>query len=554
MNKLIIKNGLVFDPINGIEGENKDILIENGKIVENFSNQNDIETIDASNKTVIPAGIDMHSHFLSQQASWIRLLGNGREEFKSFWNNWTLKSIVEQYIKQGYTLVIDANIFPINANQAVFNFKHLPVLDAGFLLNISNLWTLELEFQRGMIEEATIFLSDLLERTKAFGFKVYNPFECENWNYRKLRNSVEEKGRLYNFAPIEIYKRVTEYAEYLGLPHSTHAHIEGYESELGKDNLLKVLNEINSMDINSLRNNNVEMSRSQIFHVAHAASYAIDGNNDDLIDFYNKNKNFDLDLGFLSFDPINPLLTSDRRLIISLMELNNEEKIFRNATEFEGDSFATFRKFSKENKKNCILWANAIDLALNIEDKWQVQLTFNYPNYSNISDLPKIAGWLLSNSVRQSFINEIPAEIHSDLKINQEEKTLTFNEFIILSRASPAKSLGIDKIKGNLGPGADGDINILDIDFNKIDPEKDHEAVEKALSNIEYVIKGGKIVKQKDKINLEHKGKLFWTSGNIDSDKKESIMRKKREFYNKFYSIFYDTLNVSIENDRLRKV
>ena len=78
--------------------------------------------------------------------------------------------------------------------------------------------------------------------------------------------------------------------------------------------------------------------------------------------------------------------------------------------------------------------------------------------------------------------------------------------------------------------------------------------MKKALSNIEYVIKGGKIVKQKDKINLEHKGKLFWTSGNIDSDKKESIMRKKREFYNKFYSIFYDTLNVSIENDRLRKV
>ena len=34
MERLIIKNGIVFDPLNNIESEIKDILVEKSKIVE----------------------------------------------------------------------------------------------------------------------------------------------------------------------------------------------------------------------------------------------------------------------------------------------------------------------------------------------------------------------------------------------------------------------------------------------------------------------------------------------------------------------------------------
>ena len=39
MTELIIKNGFVFDPINGINGEKMDIAIKNGKIVEKVTTQ-----------------------------------------------------------------------------------------------------------------------------------------------------------------------------------------------------------------------------------------------------------------------------------------------------------------------------------------------------------------------------------------------------------------------------------------------------------------------------------------------------------------------------------
>ena len=59
MSKLIVKSGLVFDPLNNINGEVKDILIEDGKIVEKFSSTKNVNEIDAKNKTVIPAAIEI---------------------------------------------------------------------------------------------------------------------------------------------------------------------------------------------------------------------------------------------------------------------------------------------------------------------------------------------------------------------------------------------------------------------------------------------------------------------------------------------------------------
>ena len=93
MSKLIVKSGLVFDPLNNINGEVKDILIEDGKIVEKFSSTKNVNEIDAKNKTVIPAAIDIHTHIASQQVNWARLLGSKDKTFKKTWQEFTLNKI-----------------------------------------------------------------------------------------------------------------------------------------------------------------------------------------------------------------------------------------------------------------------------------------------------------------------------------------------------------------------------------------------------------------------------------------------------------------------------
>ena len=51
MSEYIIKNGHVFDPVQGIKGDKKDISIKDGKIVDKVSSS--AKVIDAKDKTVM---------------------------------------------------------------------------------------------------------------------------------------------------------------------------------------------------------------------------------------------------------------------------------------------------------------------------------------------------------------------------------------------------------------------------------------------------------------------------------------------------------------------
>ncbi len=557
MEKLIIKNGLIFDPINNIEGEIKDILIQDGKIVDKLSSEKDCKVIDAKNKTVIPAALDIHTHVASQQVNWARLLGTNHIKFKEIWQGLTMENIAKSYISNGYTFILEANVFPSLARYTIFNFKYLPVLDKAMLLNVSNFWPLELEFQRGKIDSMAVFLSDLLNKTKGFGFKVYNPFESENWNFKILRKDVSSKGRLYNFSALDVYENLTKVNEYLGLPHSIHAHIEGYEQLKAKNNLFTILNAIKALNLERTSELNGAKERSQIFHIAHASAYNVDGNNIELINLLNDNKNIDIDLGFVGFNEINPLITSDRRLIDTLLNDENLEKsrkVISSAVEFEGDTFATLRSFDKMNLHDCIIWANALDIALKVNNKWQLQLSVNFPNYAHINDIPRIATWLISKEARDKFMAGMNENFLKNNTLLDNDKILTFKDFVILTRASPAKSLGLANIKGNLGTGADADINILDLNLNDTDISKNYELFQEALSNLDYVIKAGEIIKHGEKIDLNPQGKIFWSKGKVDVENKDLIMNSKRDFYQKYGSIFYKSMEISISNNFLREI
>src|SRR3970282_2772327 len=73
MVELLIKNGFVFDPINGINGEKMDIAIKNGKIVEKVHGHRG-KTIDATGLTVMPGGVDIHTHIAGGEVNTGRLM------------------------------------------------------------------------------------------------------------------------------------------------------------------------------------------------------------------------------------------------------------------------------------------------------------------------------------------------------------------------------------------------------------------------------------------------------------------------------------------------
>lgn len=546
--KLLVKNGLIYDPLNRIEGEVKDILIENGKVVSKFSNSTDIQEIDVSGKTVVPAALDIHAHIASQQLNWARLIGSHDQEFSSYWKGLTLEHIARSYISNGYTFILEANVYPSLSKHTIFDLSRIPGIDSAFLLNLSNFWPLELEFQRGIVEDGAAFISYLLKEVKAFGIKAYNPFESENWNWKLVRENLNEKGRLYNFTPMDVYVNLVKFIEDLELPHALHAHIEGYESEKAKINLNELLQKIYELNLTP------KGERNEIFHLAHASSYNVDSDNSEIIRFYNSHQGFDLDLGFIAFNEINPLVTSDRLLINNFSSEKNPYEIVRYATEFEGDFFATLRKFDKQNYKHCNMWANAYELALKIKNKWQLQLSINYPNYADVYDIPEIASLLLSNNARKDYMNNMNKEFLKTHSLVSEDQSLSFQDFITITRASPAKSLGISHIKGGLNEGNDGDLNIIDLNPLEINLEKEYKQVRDALNHIEYVIKAGNIIKSKNQFDLAEKGHILWASGKVKKDDVKLLFKRKEEFFQKYNSLFLNSYSVSVSDKILKKV
>jgi formylmethanofuran dehydrogenase subunit A len=125
---LEIKNGIVFDPINKIKGEKMNILINDGRVVEKLKGKP--EVIDASDKIIMPGGIEIHSHFAGGKETAGRLLrpedgarvtyrkmdgmraGSGFSMPSSFTAGYL-------YAKMGYTM---ANDFPclLHLQQAIY--------------------------------------------------------------------------------------------------------------------------------------------------------------------------------------------------------------------------------------------------------------------------------------------------------------------------------------------------------------------------------------------------------------------------------------------------
>jgi len=58
-NQIVIKNGFVFDPANGVEGDRMDIFVRDGIIVEKLTGETSTE-IDASGMIVMAGGVDIH--------------------------------------------------------------------------------------------------------------------------------------------------------------------------------------------------------------------------------------------------------------------------------------------------------------------------------------------------------------------------------------------------------------------------------------------------------------------------------------------------------------
>jgi len=67
---MIIRGGIVYDPANGIFGEEMDLCVDEGRMAEDAKG----EVIDARGLLVMPGGVDAHSHIAGTKVNTGRIM------------------------------------------------------------------------------------------------------------------------------------------------------------------------------------------------------------------------------------------------------------------------------------------------------------------------------------------------------------------------------------------------------------------------------------------------------------------------------------------------
>jgi formylmethanofuran dehydrogenase subunit A len=116
---------------------------------------------------------------------------------------------------------------------------------------------------------------------------------------------------------------------------------------------------------------------------------------------------------------------------------------------------------------NALQWAIGLELFLLVRDPWRIYLTTDHPNGAPFTTYPHLIRLLMDRSFRNDMLATLPKAVREMSSLGSIEREYTLNEIAILTRAGPARTLGIEHGHGHLGAGAVADLAIYDEDEDR---------------------------------------------------------------------------------------
>jgi formylmethanofuran dehydrogenase subunit A len=548
MAELLIKNGYVFDPISGIKGDKADIAIKDGKIVDKVSSK--AQTIDASGKTVMAGGVDIHTHVAGPKVN----LGREMRPEDKFFRGEYRGGIVKQgkrmemgfsipstwktgyaYARMGYTFTNEAAMPPLLAPHVHEEFRDTPILDQAAMPVFGNNWFCFEYIKNKELENNASYIAWLLNATKGIGIKVVNPGATEAWEWGENCTTINDPVPYFDITPAEIVKGLIEANEYLGLPHSVHIH----GNNLGNPGNYK--DTIDTLRLAEGIKAKNKFGREQVLHNTHLQFHSYKGTSwgdfesgaKEVMDYVNSNKNITVDMGQVTLDETTTM-TADGPFEYHLNQLNHI-KWANVDVELETGSGIVPYIYDKNIKVCGIQWAIGLEIALFAKDLMRVHITTDHPNAGPFTRYPRVIKWLMSQKAREATLDTMKwkDKVIAASNIASMDKELGLYEIAQMTRAGPAKALGLSDMYGSLAKGADGNIAIYDLDADKL--PSDPELIEAAFLNTAYTFKEGIMVVKDGQITAEPPKYTLWTKVNIAEN--AQVMHDIKEKFTKNYTV-----------------
>lgn len=537
---MIVRGGLVYDPANGIFGEEMDLCIEKGRMVEDAGG----EEIDARGLLVMPGGVEAHSHIAGKKVNTGRIMSPndsrlGVEPRTGVCRPSTGYTVPNcyamgyRYARMGYTTAFEAATPILESRHTHEELAEIPILDKGALTLFGNNWEVMECVHDKDLNKLAAYVAWGLRASRGYGVKLVNPGGGEAWGFGANVKGVHDPVPSFDVTPAEIIRGLAQANEQLGLPHSIHLHFNNTGKPGNYTTALETLDLLKDIRPSRMR---------QVVHIAHMQFSSYGGTSwrdfeskaPIIADYFNRNDHATMDLGQVLFGAATTM-TADAPLEYGNARLTHA-KWSNHDIELEESSGVVPWVYFKKNLVNDVQWAAGLELALLTNDPWKVLMTTDHPNGSPFVNYPELIALLMSGPKRAEDLAAQHEMASKRSTVASIERELDWSEIAVMTRAAPARVLGLAD-KGHLGVGADADVSIYSLRPDELDTSKDHATVKKALAAAKYTIKSGVVVAREGQILSAPAGRTFWVDASVPQADMDRLMVDLRSKFEKYYSI-----------------
>jgi formylmethanofuran dehydrogenase subunit A len=529
---LAILNGQVYDPLNGVNGEIRDIWVEDGHIIHPADVVRDgMDVLDATGLVVMPGGVDIHSHIVGAKVNAGRKFRpedhrdhvRARTSVSRSGSGYTVPTTHLTgylYAEMGYTTVMEAATAPLVARHTHEELDDTPIFDTGAYITMGNNHFIMNCIRDGEREKARDYVAWLLEATKGYGIKIVNPGGVENWKSGQNVSELDDQVIGFGVTPRQILTTLSWANDELGLPHVPHIHT----INLGQSGNARTTVET----IEALEGRRSHICHLQFFSYGGEPGKMPRSSAAQVATAVNEHPSLTVDIGQVIFGEATTM-TSDGPLQYRLRQLTGH-KWLNDDVENETGGGVVPVLYKRRNLFNAVQWITGMELFLLIEDPWRVFLTTDHPNGGPFFHYPHVIRLLMDRDFRAEALARLPSRARKNGLLQELDREYSLYEIAIITRAGTARALGL-KNKGHLAAGADADVTIYA-------PSDDREEM---FAHPRYVLKDGEIVVRDGQLVTERPGRTLYVEPPYDP----AIETDLRTYFEECYTMSFDNFSVS---------
>jgi formylmethanofuran dehydrogenase subunit A len=489
-----LSGGKVYDPANSVNGEVRDVYVDGGKIVSPDSGARVDKEYDLKGRVVMAGAIDPHTHIGGGKVTIARTLMPedhqmdevAHTELTRAGTGHALPSTMitgYRYAEMGYTAGFEPAVLPANARQAHMELGDTPMIDkGGFVMLGSDDFILRLISEKKDFELIKDYVAWTMHAAQAIAVKIVNPGGISAFKFNQRKLDLDERHPYYDLTPRDIVVTLARALTELGVTHPVHVH----GCNLGiPGNVESTLATIRAADGLPLHLTHIQFHSYGTEGDRHFSSGAAR-----IAELLNKNPNVSIDVGQVLFGQTCTASGDSMRLYAGAKHADPKRWVVMDIECDAGCGIVPFR-YRDKSFVHALQWAIGLETFLLCEDPWRIFLTTDHPNGAPFFCYPHLIRLLMDRGFRQDMMQKVNPDALKYSSLPTLNREYSLYEIAILTRAGPARSLGL-KDRGHLGPGASADITVY---FDKADREAMFTKPELVFKNGELIVRDGKVIK-----------------------------------------------------------